>query len=110
MKSAFILALLIPQLAFAAGSITILSPKNGEVLPSGSGDKLEYNVTLGPDGNHLHVYIDDQNPIIDRNVSDCPCSIDLPDLSPGKHVIFVKEATASHVLTGLQTKVSFTVK
>ena len=110
MKTALALALLIPQLALAAGSITILSPKEGATLPSGSGDKLEYNVTLGPDGNHLHVYVDNQDPIVDRNVSGCPCSIDLPDLSPGKHVIFVKEATAGHVLTGLQTKVSFDVK
>ncbi len=110
MRKAIILSLLVPQLAFAAGSITILSPKEGAALSSGSGDKLEYNVTLGPNGNHLHVYVDNQDPIVDRNVSGCPCSIDLPDLSPGKHVIFVKEATASHVLTGLQSKVDFTVK
>lgn len=109
MKKALVISLLIPQLAFAAGSITILSPKEGATLPE-SGNKLEYNVTLGPTGNHLHVYVDDQDPIIDRNVSGCPCSIDLPELSSGKHVIFVKEATASHVLTGLQSKVTFTVK
>lgn len=113
MKKALVIALLIavPQLVFAAGgSISILSPKDGATLASGMGNKLEYNVKLGPTGNHLHVYVDDQDPIIDRNVSHCPCSIDLPDLSSGKHMIVVKEATASHALTGLQTSVSVMVK
>ena len=110
MKTALALALLIPQLALAAGSITILSPKEGATLPSGSGDKLEYNVTLGPDGNHLHVYVDNQDPIVDRNVHGCPCSIDLPQLSSGNHVIAVKEATVSHVLTGVESSVKFSVK
>ena len=102
--------LLLPQFALAAGSIDILSPRDGAVLHSGTGNKLEYNVTLGPDGNHLHVYVDNQDPIVDREVSHCPCSIDLPELAPGSHVISVKEATASHVLTGLQSSVKFSVR
>lgn len=113
MKSALVIALLfaVPQMAMAAGgSITIISPKDGAALSSGMGNKLEYNVKLGPNGNHLHVYVDDQNPIIDRNVSHCPCSIDLPDLSSGKHRIVVKEATVAHDLTGLQSAVTVTVK
>lgn len=110
MRQALIVALLLPQLAFAAGTITIISPKEGATLSSGQGNRLEYNVKLGPNGNHLHVYVDDMDPIVDRNVSGCPCSIDLPDLAPGKHKIAVKEATASHVLTGLQNEVDFTVK
>ncbi len=110
MRLALILALLVPQLALAQGAITILSPRDGATLSSGMGNKLEYNVKLGPTGNHLHVYVDNQDPIVDRNVSGCPCSIDLPDLSPGKHSIVVKEATAGHVLTGLQSGVTVTVK
>ncbi len=90
------------------GSITILSPKDGSVIHNGA--MLKYNVHLSPNGNHLHIYIDNNNPIIDRNVSHCPCSIDLPALSPGKHVIAVKEATAAHALTGLQATVDVTVR
>src|ERR1035438_6924221 len=86
----------------AAGSITITSPVNNAVLQSAAGNKLEFNVHLGPDGNHVHVYIDDQKPIVFRDVSHCPCSIDLPKLSSGKHTIVVKEATSSHALTGVQ--------
>jgi hypothetical protein len=94
----------------SAGSITILSPKDGAELANGSANKLEYNVTLSPTGNHLHVYVDDQAPIVDRKVSNCPCSIDLPDLASGQHKIVIKEATASHALTGVEGSVTVTVK
>jgi hypothetical protein len=75
-----------------------------------SGNKLEFNVHLSPNGNHVHIYVDDQNPIIDRNINNCPCSIDLPVLSSGKHTIVVKEATVSHALTGVEGSTTVTVK
>ncbi len=106
----FVAAVLFTGTALAAGSITIIATKDGAVLPSGSGNKLVYNVMLSPEGNHLHVYIDDDNPIIDHQVSGCPCTLDLPDLAPGKHVIAVKEATVSHVLTGVQAQVTVRVR
>lgn len=92
------------------GIITIISPKNGAVLNSGSNIKLTYDVHLSPSGNHLHIYVDGHDPIIDRDVSNCPCSLTLPHLSPGKHRISVKEAMVNHVLTGVQSSVIFTVK
>ena len=106
----FVSSLMLNGIATAAGSITILSPKDGATLENGSGNKLEYNVALSPNGNHLHVYIDDGDPIIDRTVSGCPCSIALPDLSSGKHKIVVKEATASHAMTGVEAQANITVK
>jgi hypothetical protein len=96
--------------ADSAGSVTITSPANGAMLQSGSGNKLEFNVHLGPNGNHVHIYVDDQHPIVFRDVSHCPCSIDLPQLSPGKHTIAVKEATSSHAMTGVEGSVTVTVK
>lgn len=93
-----------------AGSITILSPKAGAVLPSGAESKLDYNARLSPDGSHLHVYVDDGNPIIVRKVSGCPCSMTLPALSPGKHNIVIKEATAGHSPTGVEASVAVTAK
>jgi hypothetical protein len=95
--------------ADAAGSITITSPKSDAVLP-GAGNKLEFTIKLSPNGNHVHVYVDDQAPIVYRDVSHCPCSIDLPKLSVGKHTIVVKEATSSHAMTGVQGSVTATVK
>jgi hypothetical protein len=95
--------------ADSAGSITITSPANGAML-QGAGNKLEFNVHLSPNGNHVHIYVDDQAPIVFRDVSHCPCSIDLPTLSSGKHTITVKEATSSHAMTGVQGTVTATVK
>ena len=95
--------------ADSAGSITITSPANGATLQA-AGNKLEFNVHLGPNGNHVHIYVDDENPIVFRDVSHCPCSIDLPKLSSGKHTIVVKEATSGHAMTGVQAVVTATVK
>lgn len=106
-----LVALASPALAAdPAGSITITSPAGNAVLQSGTGNKLDFNVHLGPNGNHVHIYVDDQNPIVFRDVSHCPCSIDLPKLSSGKHTIVVKEATSSHAMTGVQGSVTVTVK
>ncbi len=93
-----------------AGSITILSPKAGSSLQSGVETKLEYNLHLSPEGSHLHVYVDDGDPIVVRKVSNCPCSMTLPPLSPGKHTIVIKEAKASHSLTGVEGSVAVTAK
>ena len=105
-----LVALASPVFAADSGSITITSPANGAVLPSGSGNKLAFNVHLGPNGNHVHIYVDDQNPIVFRDASHCPCSIDLPKLSSGKHTIVVKEATSGHAMTGVEASVTATVK
>lgn len=96
--------------ADSAGSITITSPANDAVLQSGAGNKLDFNVHLSPSGHHVHIYVDDQAPIVFRDVSHCPCSIDLPKLSSGKHTIVVKEATSGHAMTGVQGSVTATVK
>lgn len=96
--------------ADSTGSITITSPADNAVLQSATGNKLDFNVRLGPNGNHVHIYVDDQAPIVFRDVSHCPCSLDLPKLSPGKHTIVVKEATSSHAMTGVQGSVTATVK
>jgi hypothetical protein len=96
--------------ADSAGSITITSPANGAVLQSDSGNKLDFNVHLSPNGNHVHIYIDDQNPIVFRDVGHCPCSINLPVLKTGKHTIVVKEATVSHAMTGVEGAVTVSVK
>jgi hypothetical protein len=96
--------------ADSGGSITITSPAKDAVLPSGTGNKLEFKAQLSPTGNHVHIYVDDQDPIIFRDVSHCPCKVDLPKLSSGKHTIVVKEATSGHAMTGVQSSVTATVK
>ena len=96
--------------SMSKGYIKIIAPTDGKVLESERGDKLKYDVQLSPDGNHLHVYVDSNKPIIDRKVKGCPCAITLPPLSPGKHTVAIKEATKHHHLTGLASSVTFDVK
>lgn len=113
LKVAVVLAslTLLASPSFAAdGEITITSPKNGAVLQGNAENKLDFNVKLSPAGNHMHIYVDDHDPIIDRDIGHCPCSITLPKLAPGKHVIAIKEATASHALTGVEGTVNITSK
>lgn len=89
------------------GSISIITPSDGSVLRGDAITKVIYRVKLSPQGHHLHVYVDDQKPIVDRDVTGCPCAVDLPQLSPGKHVIVIKEARADHSLTGLEASTVF---
>ena len=92
------------------GAITIIDPRQGQTFMGGSGIELQYKVQLSPRGHHLHVYVDNGNPIIVRKVSGCPCSITLPDLELGMHMVRIKEATSSHALTSIESDISFTVK
>lgn len=104
-----LLTLLTFPLLANAGSITILSPQSGEVWSAGT-HALQYQVAPSPNGNHLHVYVDDGDPIISHQMTHCPCSVELPALKPGQHRIAVKEAESSHALTGVESQVAFTVK
>jgi len=99
-------------LVYAAdmGSITVLTPKDGVMISAGSPTKLMYNVKLSPEGDHLHIYVDDQKPIVDRDVSGCPCSVELPALSSGKHVVVIKEARSDHSLTGVMSSTTLIVR
>ena len=90
--------------------IQVMSPKDGSMIMAGTAVKLTYNIKLSPEGNHLHVYVDGQKPIVDRDVTNCPCTIDLPALSPGLHKIMIKEARADHSLTGVETLVMVTAQ
>ena len=105
------MSLLLPKAVLAAaGSVKILSPMNGQTVDGSGGVDLKYDVTLSPNGGHLHVYVDHRRPIIDHDVTGCPCTLKLPSLSPGKHRVAVKEATPNHHLTGVGSTVTFSVK
>lgn len=97
-------------LADASGSISIISPTANQVLKSGDDVKLKYNVRLSPNGNHIHVYVDNHRPIIDHDVQGCPCTLMLPSLAAGKHRVVMKEATVHHHLTGVSSSVTFSVQ
>lgn len=111
LRSCVVGALLLAPPVFAAdGSISILSPKDGATVMGSAQNALEFNLKQSPQGHHLHVYVDDNKPIIVRQVTGCPCKVELPALSPGQHTVVVKEATAGHAPTGVEATVHFTAK
>ena len=90
--------LALSTVAFAAdkdGSVvTILSPKNGEVV--GSTVNLKYDLTTGTQGNHVHAYVDGQ---YQKGFEGT-----LQGLAKGKREITVKVANTDHdVLTASDT-------
>ena len=108
--SILIFSIFTPAVFAANGSITILDPRDGAQLASGTGNKLEYDGILSPTANHLEISIDDQSPMIVDKVTNCPCSIELPRLSAGNHRITVQEATAQRAPASTGSTITVSVK
>lgn len=111
------LALLITSAFFVAGtsafaeddkgSVTIISPKEGAVLASAEDVIIEYEMTPGPKGDHVHFYMDGGNAgLLRKNKG----SFNMTKLKPGKHVLAVKLVNAGHVPIGIEASVNVTVK
>ncbi len=83
----------------SVGSAQITSPKDGVYIDGEARNMLAYDFHPSTRGNHLVIYVDDQEPVI---VREWRGSYRLPLLGMGKHRICVKEANSSNVLTGLQ--------
>jgi hypothetical protein len=93
------------KLAPAEGAkVKIVSPKNGQVL---TGDKvpLEFNLTKGKRGAHVHAYVDDE--MMGMFESD---KGNLNGIKPGKHTLELRVVTADHTELNATDKVSFTTK
>ena len=99
--------LLAPVCASAEGSVTIESPKDGARLDAMKQTSLVYEVLPGPDGNHVHVYLDDKEVGILRQLKG---SYALPTLAAGKHDTCIKVVNKGHTPIGLQRCVGVTVE
>ncbi|MEO6960086.1 MAG: hypothetical protein ABI081_08905 [Burkholderiaceae bacterium] len=100
-------ALLPPACLAAEGSVTIISPKDGATLNAKDKNKIVYDIVPGPRGDHVHVYVDDKEVDILRQLKG---SYTFDSLSSGKHAICVKVVNKAHVPTGLQRCVNVTVE
>ena len=99
--------LMAPACVAAEGSVTIESPKDGAQLDAMKPTQLVYEVMPGPDGNHVHVYVDDKEVGILRQLKG---SYTLQTLSTGKHDICIKVVNKGHTPIGLQRCVSVNVE
>jgi hypothetical protein len=101
----FILLLTLPQTTVAraeVGSIQIPSPTDHAQVDASEEYPLTYEVTLGPGGDHFHVWVDDKR---GSGVRTLKGVYTLPKLSPGVHVITLKVVDKDHTPTGPQKSI-----
>jgi hypothetical protein len=101
------LLLAFPATGLAEGKVTITSPAAGATLDAMDENKLVYEVDPGPRGDHVHVYVDDKEVGILRQLKG---SYTLETLSSGKRDICVKVVNKAHVPVGVEQCVQVSVK
>jgi hypothetical protein len=94
-----LLVLFCGQALATEGKITINSPARGALISADSKLAVNYEATLGPKGDHLHLYVDDKRIDVLRQLKG---SYDIDALPPGKHKICLTENTKWHMSTGLE--------
>ena len=87
-----------PVLASDA-EVTILSPNEGAKLRAQSTIEIKYKAVPGLKGDHIHIVVDDQDPVI---IFELEGGYTLEPLAVGKHGICVRLVTKDHVETGYQ--------
>ena len=87
-------------------SIKITYPMDGAKLDAMTQNKVVYEVMPGPKGDHVHLYVDNKEAAILRQLKG---SYALETLAPGKHDICVKVVDKGHTPIGVEQCVKVTV-
>ena len=99
--------LIYSQISFAENaSVRITSPADGATLDAMAQNKVAYEVIPGPKGDHVHLYVDNKEAAILRQLKG---SHVLETLAPGKHDICVKVVDKGHTPIGVEKCVKVTV-
>jgi hypothetical protein len=101
------LAVQAPLVLAADGSVTISSPADGAKLSRSATTTVTYDVTPGPKGDHVHLYVDNGEAAVLRQLKG---SHEVGKLAPGSHEICVKEVTKAHAPTGVQKCIKVSVE
>lgn len=80
-------------------SVTIKSPDDGAKLDVMEQHQLVYEVVPGPRGDHVHVYIDDVEVDILRELEG---SYTLPSIDTGEHDLCIRVVNKAHVPIGIE--------
>lgn len=91
------------QIAATEPSVTITSPKDGDTV--GPKVEIKWKLEKANKAGHVHFYLDGKN--LGPKQGD---SFIIKDLKPGKHIIELQPATASHDEIGTAGKITITVK
>ena len=89
----------VPLVLADDASITISSPADGAKLSRTAQTKINYEVMPGPKGDHSHLYVDDKEAAVLRQLKG---SHTLEALAPGKHDICIRIVTRGHAPIGVQ--------
>jgi hypothetical protein len=81
------------------GSIDIMSPAEGAQVSANQPLDVQYKLNKSPNGNHLHISVDNGKPDVVRQLEG---TYKTGPLSPGEHTITFMEATSDHAPTGVQ--------
>ncbi len=96
------------QAALAAdASVMISSPRDGAKISPKTEVDVVYEVTLGPNGNHAHLYVDSGEAVVLRALKG---SHSVGALAAGKHEICIKVVNKAHTPIGAQTCVNGSVE
>ncbi len=100
--------LALPGTALAQeASVQILSPRDGATLDVMDQHRIEYAVVAGPRGDHVHVYVDDKEVGILRQLTGSYLFETLPE---GAHTLCIKVVNRAHVPIGVEDCVRVTVE
>jgi len=88
-------------------SVTISSPANDAKLSRTEQTKINYEVMPGSKGDHTHLYVDDKEVGVLRQLKG---SHTLESLAPGKHEICIRIVSKGHTPIGVQQCIKVSVE
>jgi len=97
----------VPFVLAADASVAISSPADGAKLSRTAQTKINYEVTPGPKGDHTHLYVDDKEVAVLRQLKG---SYTLESLASGKHEICIKVVSKGHTPIGVQQCIKVSVE
>ncbi|HEY4698099.1 MAG TPA: hypothetical protein VIH29_08865 [Gallionella sp.] len=89
----------------AGSKVDISAPVDGARLDAKAQIKLDYDITLGGEGDHAHVYVDDRRIAMLRQMKG---SYMIFPLDPGVREICIKVVNSNHTPTGVARCVKVT--
>lgn len=97
----------VPLVLADDASVVISSPANGAKLSRTEQAKISYEVMPGSKGDHTHIYVDDEQVGVLRQMKGIHV---LELLASGKHEICIKIANKNHTPIGVQQCVKVSVE
>ena len=97
----------VPVVLAADAKVVISSPAEGAKISPTSKIEVVFEATPGPNGDHLHLYVDDGKAVVLRALKG---SHTLQPLAPGKHGICARLVNKEHAEVGAQACVMFRVE